>query len=74
MVLTAKWAEYSEPTIFTLSISEPNTAVTLNLYQSKANGVKITWSLPDGEQLEETNNVAGQVSFTLSRVHIPSKY
>ena len=64
MVLTAKWAEYSEPTIFTLSISEPNTAVTLNLYQSKANGVKITWSLPNGEQLEETNNVAGQVSFT----------
>ncbi len=41
-VLTAKWVEYSEPTVFTISISEPNTVVTLNLSQSKANGVKIT--------------------------------
>ena len=64
IVLTAKWIEYSEPTIFTVSISEPNTTVTLNLEQSKANGVKVTWNLLDGEQIDETNNTAGQVSFT----------
>ena len=63
-VLTAKWIEYSEPTIFTVSISEPNTTVTLNLSQSKENGVKVIWNLLNGEQLEETNNAAGQVSFT----------
>ena len=63
-VLTAKWIGYSEPTIFTVSISEPNTTVTLNLSQLKENGVKVIWNLLNGEQLEETNNAAGQVSFT----------